>query len=184
MPRFELADDVHLRSLEPGDADELYRLVDANRDHLARWMPWAPGQTREGVVAFIDESIAQERESDGFQVALVAGSAIAGVLGLHRLDRDNRSTSLGYWLARSAQGRGLMTRAVARLIDHGFGELGLHRLQIRAAPDNPRSRAIPERLGFTEEGLLRGAERFGGQYRDLVLYSLLAPEWRGRDGAS
>ena len=46
----------------------------------------------------------------GFQVALVADSAIAGVLGLHGLDRDNRSTSMGYWLARSAQGRGLMTR--------------------------------------------------------------------------
>jgi ribosomal-protein-serine acetyltransferase len=67
-----------------------------------------------------------------------------------------------------------MTRAVKALIDHAFGELGLHRVEIRAAAENRRSRAIPERLGFEQEGILREAERVGERYQDLVVYGLLA----------
>ena len=85
---------------------------------------------------------------------------------------------LGYWLARDAQGRGLITRGVAAMLDHAFGPWRLHRVEIRAAPDNARSRAVPERLGFTLEGRLRDAERHPGGFRDLVVYALLAPDWR------
>jgi ribosomal-protein-serine acetyltransferase len=56
--------------------------------------------------------------------------------------------------------------------------LRLNRVGIEAAPNNPRSRALAERLGFREEGVLREAERFADDdYRDLVLYSMLASEW-------
>ena len=50
-------------------------------------------------------------------------------------------------------------------------------MEIRAATDNRRSRAIPERLGFREEGVEREVERIGTRYNDLVVYGLLAPEW-------
>jgi ribosomal-protein-serine acetyltransferase len=55
-----------------------------------------------------------------------------------------------------------------------------HRISIRAGTANTRSRAIPERLGFREEGVRRDAERSGDRYRDLVVYALLAPEWTSR----
>ena len=70
-----------------------------------------------------------------------------------------------------------MTLAVRALVEHAFRGLRVHRVEIRAAVDNVRSRAIPERLGFTNEGVLRGAQRFPDRYEDLVVYSLLAPEW-------
>ena len=56
--------------------------------------------------------------------------------------------------------------------------MGLHRVEIRAAEDNLRSRAIPERLGFEQEGVLREAERVGERYHDLVVYGLMASEWQ------
>ena len=96
----------------------------------------------------------------------------------HEIDRENRTTTIGYWLAEDQQGRGLMTAAVKRLLEHAFDELRLNRVGIEVAPNNPRSRALAERLGFREEGVLREAERFGDDdYRDLVLYSMLASEW-------
>ena len=98
-----------------------------------------------------------------------------GAAGFAGIDWVARATSVGYWLSEEHQGRGLMTRAVKALVDHAFGELELHRVEIQAAADNLRSRAIPERLGFQEEGTLREAERVGGRYHDLVVYGLLAP---------
>jgi ribosomal-protein-serine acetyltransferase len=66
---------------------------------------------------------------------------------------------------------------VQALIDVGFTELGLHRIEIRAGVENVRSRAIPERLGFTREGVLRGEGRGSGGFYDLVVYGLLEDEW-------
>ena len=70
-----------------------------------------------------------------------------------------------------------MTRAVSALVDHAFSSLGLNRVEIRAAPENRRSRAIADRLGFQLEGTLRQAQRIGDQYLDNAVYSMLAEEW-------
>ena len=113
-------------------------------------------------------------------MGLVVDGAIAGVAGFHGIERSDRSTTIGYWLAAPYQGRGLMTAVVRTLVDHAFDEWRLHRVELRAAPGNRRSRALAERLGFREEGLLREAERFGDEYRDLVLYAMLVSEWRRR----
>jgi ribosomal-protein-serine acetyltransferase len=177
MFRHALADDLHLRVLEDADADELYALIESDRGHLARWMPWAESETRAELAVFIDRTRKQLADSDGFQVAIVRDGAIAGVAGFHGIDRANRATSIGYWLAERHEGRGIMTRAVRALVDHALVDEGLHRVEIRAAPDNLRSRAIPERLGFREEGLLRESERIGDRYLDSVVYGMLAPEW-------
>jgi ribosomal-protein-serine acetyltransferase len=166
-----------LRPLAPADAAELHALVESDRPRLIRWMPWAAEQTLEGTAAFIRRALEQEATDDGFQRAVIAGGAIAGTVGFHRVDRENLSTSIGYWLGQEYEGRGLMSAAVRQLIDHAFSVWGLHRVELRIAPDNERSRALAGRLGFTEEGLLRDAERFGDEYRDLLLYSLLAREW-------
>jgi ribosomal-protein-serine acetyltransferase len=170
----ELSPGCHLRLLEERDADELYTLVAANHEHLARWLPWVEGHTPERSLEFIRATRQSLGASAGMTTAVVVDGAIAGVVGLHEISWMHRSTSAGYWLAEGHQGRGLVTAAVAAYVDHAFGTLGLHRFEIRAAVDNARSRAIPERLGFTQEGTLRGAERVGGRMLDLVVYSRLA----------
>jgi ribosomal-protein-serine acetyltransferase len=175
----DLGGGAALRPLAMTDADELHALVEANRDHLAPWMPWA-GQDRAGTRDFLDAAVVQEATGDGAQYAITRNGAIAGTIGLHRVDWRNASVSLGYWLARDAQGHGLVTRAVELLLGQAFAVLGLNRVDIRAAPDNARSRAVPERLGFVEEGTLREAERHADRFSDLVVYALLAAEWRAR----
>jgi ribosomal-protein-serine acetyltransferase len=75
-----------------------------------------------------------------------------------------------------------MTVAVAALLDHAFGAWDLHRVELSAAVENARSRAVAERLGFRAEGIRRGAERHGDRWLDMVLYALLAGEWRRGEG--
>ena len=177
--RLEINHRLHLRPLAPGDAEPLYAQVEAERERLAEWLPWAARQSLAGTRSFIAETRAQEQRGDGFQAAVVRDGEIAGVAGYHRIDRLNRSTSIGYWLASRHEGEGVMSAAVRALVDHAFGAWGLHRVAIEAAVANRRSRAIPERLGFSEEGVLRESELVGDRFLDAALYSLLASEWEG-----
>jgi ribosomal-protein-serine acetyltransferase len=166
-----------LRLLDESDADELYRLIDQNRAYLASWLPWAADHTRDATREFIRLTQRQVAANDGFQAALVCDGAIVGIAGFLGVNWPHGSTSIGYWLSERHQGRGLMTDAVRTLIDRAFGEWSLHRVEIRAATGNARSRRIPERLGFREEGVMREAERIGERYNDLAVYGILAPEW-------
>jgi ribosomal-protein-serine acetyltransferase len=70
-----------------------------------------------------------------------------------------------------------MTAAVRTLVDHALSTWRLNRVEIRAAVENRRSRAIPVRLGFRQEGTLREVEKVGDRYLDCVLYSMLAADW-------
>lgn len=177
MFRFSLNADQALRLFEESDAESLHELIERNRAHLARWLPWAEGQTLEGTQAFIRMSREQLADNDGFQAAILEHGRIIGAIGFHRVDWLHRSTGIGYWLAADAQGRGTMTLGVSALLDFAFRAWRLNRVVIRAAVENDRSRAIPERLGFRLEGTLRQAEFVSGRYVDHAVYSMLADEW-------
>jgi ribosomal-protein-serine acetyltransferase len=174
----DLGDGRSLRALEDGDADELFALIDANRDHLAHWMPFV-GQTRGAAdsLAFIRAARRQREENRGMQLAVVQREQIIGVAGFHAIDWTRRSTSIGYWLAANRQGAGTMTTVVCALLNHAFDSWELTRVEIRAGVANRRSRAIPERLGFRKEGVLRSAERIGTRVIDHVVYVMTAREW-------
>jgi ribosomal-protein-serine acetyltransferase len=148
MGRLEIAEGSHLRLLVRSDAEELHRLIEANRPYLSRWLPWAAGQTIEHTVDFIGRSREQLTANDGFQAALIVDEELVGVVGYHGVDWNNRRTAIGYWLSEERQGRGTMTAAVRLLTEHALSVWELNRVEIRAAVENRRSRAIPERLGF------------------------------------
>jgi ribosomal-protein-serine acetyltransferase len=175
--RFVLSDHCHLRLFEEADAEEFHRLIDANRAQLTPWMPWAADETPEGTLRFIRLTRRQVADNDGFQAAIVCDGRIVGAVGFHGVDWQHRSTSIGYWLDAGHQGRGIMTGAVRALVDHALRDWELNRVEIRVAPDNRRSRAIPERLGFRQEGVLRQAERVDDRYLDSVVYAVLASDW-------
>jgi ribosomal-protein-serine acetyltransferase len=173
-----IRDGAVLRAYVEDDAAELTSVVAANREHLARWLPWAATYGHQDSLDYITRKQGQIEADDGFEGAIVVGGEIVGGAGFHALDKLNRSSSIGYWLTAEAQGSGLMTATVRALLDHAFGVWELYRVVIEAVVDNARSRAIPERLGFTEEGVLRQAKLIRGRYEDAALYAMLAPDWR------
>jgi ribosomal-protein-serine acetyltransferase len=177
--RRELPNGYALRLLEESDADELFALIDANREHLGAWMPWVQHENEPAdVLPFIRATRQQIADNDGLQTAIVdPGGRIVGTVGVHNVDWLNRKTSIGYWLAASEQGRGTMTEAVRAYVNHAFTTWKLNRVMIQAAVENARSCAIPERLGFREEGILREVERIGDRVLDGVVYAMLAADW-------
>ena len=178
MFRHDLPGGASLRLFEEADADELFSRVAANRSYLERWLPWVEStHDPEPILEFIRMARMQVADNNGFQAAIVEDGRIVGAVGFHGVDWKNESTSIGYWLAEDHQGRGTMTAAVRALVDHAFSVWKLNRVEIRAAVGNTKSRAIPERLGFSKEGVLRKSERIGGRYEDSVVYSMLAEGW-------
>jgi ribosomal-protein-serine acetyltransferase len=177
----ELPTGARLRLPEEADAAAVAAVVAHNREHLAPWLPWAAGSTEQGVLEWIRASRRRIADNAGLVLLVEDHGGIAGSVGTGPIDWPNRSATLGYWLAAEAQGRGTMTAAVRAFLDHAFGTWRLNRIEIRAAPDNARSRAVPERLGFVAEGTLRQAERFGDHYVDHVVYAMLAGDWPQAD---
>lgn len=177
MPRLELSDTHHLRPVRESDVRELAALIDANRLRLAQWLPWAAANGVEDTRQFVRQALRQAADDNGFQAALVNQERIVGMIGFHVIQWPHRWTSLGYWMDAGEEGRGTMTRAVRAMVGHAFGQWDLNRVEIRAATGNARSRAIPERLGFRQEGVLRQVERVGGRFLDHAVYGLLAAEW-------
>jgi ribosomal-protein-serine acetyltransferase len=180
MFRLRIDEHVELRQPDFPDAPALFAAVDRDRDHLRAWLPWVD-RTRapEDVSGFLALSLRQYAENNGFQAAIVVDGALSGMIGFHGVNRAHRSTSIGYWLASGCQGRGIVTRACGALIKHAFLEWDVHRIEIRCATGNVRSRAIPERLGFTAEGTVREAEWLYDRWVDHAVYGLLRREWTG-----
>ena len=98
------------------------------------------------------------------------------MIGYHQVDRINRSVEIGYWLSADYQGRGIIARACRFLVNYAFTEMGLTRVVIRCAVGNHKSCAVPERLGFKKEGVLRQAEWLYDHFVDLVVYATLKEE--------
>ena len=175
MFRYELPGGCYLRLFEESDAEDLVRVIDENREYLAAWLPWVETTSQSVDVRreFIRHTRQQVADNDGFHAAIIDGDKIIGVVGFHSIDWNNRSTSIGYWLAADRQGRGTMTEAVKALTTHAFEVWDLNRVEIRVATDNLRSAAIPKRLGFTEEGVLHQAERHGDTFKDVAVHAML-----------
>ena len=171
---------VELRLVEDRHVQAVHDTVRRNLEHLRPWMPWAVADySLEGCRSWQRQALEQFARNDGFNAGIFHGDTFTGVIGLHSIDWASRSTTIGYWIAVEYQGRGIVTAACRTLVAHLFDVLKLNRVVIRCAPMNVRSRRIPERLGFCEEGVAREAERaIDGRYVDLVVYSMLAAEWQ------
>ena len=167
-----------LRPLEPGQAEMLFALVDANRERLRQWLPWLDRNRSAGDSrSFIEESIEKREREEELTYGIWTAGKLAGVIGVF-LRPKAPTAEIGYWIGAEYEGRGLITRAVDALLQHVFIDRNLHRVEILCAPGNTRSCAVPERLGFQLEGTLREAERLYDRFVDNRVYGLLRSEWK------
>jgi ribosomal-protein-serine acetyltransferase len=181
MFRRKVAPGIEVRQFEMRDAEPAFAAVERNRDHLRQWLPWVDyTRSVEDVRHFISRVQTQFDANQGPQAGIWVNGQFSGSLGCHAIDWANRSSSIGYWVDAAQQGRGLITRCCAVMLDYLFHEMALHRVEIRCGTENRRSCAIPERLGFTREGVVREAEWVNDRWVDLVVWGMLERDWRAR----
>eukprot|EP00736_Rhodelphis_marinus_P007386 Rmarinus@m.24638 len=167
--------EVVLKLVSPYMAKELFELVDSNRDHLSKFLPWVPLTTEvrhtEGWL------LAEQKKSLDMrclQLSIWHYDCLAGMVCLHDIDYLNNKTSMGYWIATAYSGRGIISQSVRTLARYAFSQMNLHRLEIICTVDNERSRKVAERAGFRQEGILQESLRLGDkEYKDAVIYGLI-----------
>lgn len=178
MFSYKINDTTELRLMQLHHAEELYHLTVANRKHLREWLPWVEDvRSTEDTKAFIRSALRHYVDNGSWNCGIWYHGQLAGVVSFHPIDWTNRSTSLGYWLGQSFEGKGLMTRAVRVAVNHAFRDLKLNRVEIRCAAGNDRSCAIPERLGFKKEGVLEQSQWLYTKYVDLIIYGMVKDRW-------
>jgi ribosomal-protein-serine acetyltransferase len=171
--------DAELRILDERDAQALFQLIEQNRAYLREWLPWVDfTRSVEDEVTFLRLLNAQYEGNSGFGCSIWYKGQPVGTISYHPIDWANQKVEIGYWLGASFQGKGLMTRSCEKLVTYAFENLGLNKVEIRCATGNKRSCAIPQRLGFRQEGIIRQGEWLYDHFVDLILYGMLANEWK------
>ncbi len=178
MFAFTIDDDIVLTLPQMHHAEELTAVVRDNLDRLRPWMPWAvEDYSLEHAKQFIFRTLDEFSRDGRFDALILYRGRFVGTIGFHHLDTTNKTASVGYWISREMEGKGVVTKCCRVIINYLFDTMGLNRVQINCNVENLRSRAIPEKLGFTLEGTLREVEYLDGRFGDWAVYSLLRREW-------
>jgi ribosomal-protein-serine acetyltransferase len=178
MLYFKVDENLEMRLVSERYAEEGYRVVRDNLEYLHEWLPWATeAYTVESAREFMRTALERFGREETLTLLIFFQNRFSGCIGFNKPDYVNKSTEIGYWQAADVQGNGIMTKCCRAVIDHCFGELDLNRIVIRCATGNRKSQAIPERLGFSLEGIEREAEWLHGKFVSLKVYSMLKKEW-------
>ena len=168
-----------IRPKQLGDGAITSAAVVETWEELHKWMRWAEDpsgftaelmeiRNRQVMASFI---LRECIELIGIETA--TGTAVIWC-GLHDIDWQGHQCDTGYWVRKSAQGQGIATEATNAMVRYAFGALGMRRIGLTHSAGNEASRRIAERLGFSFEGIQRGANVLpGGKHADRYCYARL-----------
>ncbi len=180
MFKLTVDSEIELRLPNEHYAKEAFDVIMKNYAHLEEWSPWVNEKISvESTREFYKKSF-EAFSDEGVEISLLIfyQGKVVGSTGFHEINRRNKSAEIGYWLAKEVNGKGIVTKCVERQLDYAFDEMKLNRVTIKCVPENLKSRKIPVKLGFTQEGIERESGWLHTRFADHVVYSMLASEWR------
>lgn len=169
-------DRLMLRMPEPGDGTKVNQAITASLDELKPWLVFANDEpsvddteinTREAHAKFI------KRESLRYLIFKKDTNEFVGSTGFHNINWDVPKVEIGYWIDSRFSGIGYMKEAIERITEYALEDLGCHRVEIQCESENQRSRAIPEKLGYQLDGVLKNHDLSvdGKQLTHTCIYS-------------
>ncbi len=181
----KIDENLELRLVTRKYRDELFELVRQNIDYLGEWLSWATAESSEkDTEAFIERVLKAFCNDEQIPLVIVENGKLIGTISAFSIDQNNKNAEIGYWISKDSQGKGIVTKCCSAIIDHCFQELDLNRIVIKCATENFKSQAIPERLGFTNEGISRQVAWLQDRFVGLIVYSILKEEWKGANSGN
>ena len=170
----KIDDKIRIDLIEEKHTQPIFEMVNNNRNHLRPWLPFVDRmQTVDFTQNFVKGTMQRNKEGNEFAFVIIDNDKMVGRVGVYKIDSQNKIGEIGYWIIENSQGKGIITMSCKALIDFCFNDLRLNRIEIKCGTENLKSKTIPERLNFTNEGIIRQGELLYDKFIDLNLYSLL-----------
>jgi len=173
---FNIDENYSLEYMHKMNASDLFEFIDSNREELSEFLSWVHLiQTKYDEQKYID-LLKSNKTSISF-IILFEGKII-GTNGFLCIDDINKNAQIGYCMDKNFKGKGINTKATKKIIEFGFSELDLQRIEFRIASKNIKSKAVANRLSAKFEGTLRKSYLLHNEFVDLEVYSILKNEYK------
>lgn len=167
-------DRLSLRSLALNDFLPLWLLIESNRNYLQKWLPWVETTTSiEKTRHFVQGALLYAKQNREFHWGIFEDELLVGLIGLHHVDWDCFSATLGYWLSEDRQGEGIMTSSIQTLVPSLHQDMHLKTLEIHVIPENAPSIQVAENSGFTYRKTVHQAEQVNENWQDHLIFEHL-----------
>jgi RimJ/RimL family protein N-acetyltransferase len=176
MFAIDLGDGAELRPLEPWQAPEFLAHMDRARESVDPWIPWAEYSADLASATATLQRYADKAATDTGRLygIWLDGTLVGGTMFV-AFNSATGNCEIGCWLEPAGRGRGLITKAVNRLIDWAIDVRGMYRIEWRCRTDNIASADVARRVGMQLEGVLRGDFAFHGVRHDTQVWSRVVP---------
>ncbi len=178
---------ITMRPLREEDFEQWQEVRLANEEWLLKWEPLRPANAPDAVrdrSAFLVRCDARRRDRQagvGFSFGVFVDGNFAGEMNLSSIHRGaHQNAYVGYWIDHRRAGHGYTPEALVALMQFGFDELNLHRLQISIIPRNSASRRVVEKLNVRAEGVANRYLQINGVWEDHIRYAMTSEEWAVR----
>jgi [ribosomal protein S5]-alanine N-acetyltransferase len=161
-----------LRALAPEDSAAVYAY--AFDPEVAKYMPWRAGSSELFAAGLV--SVVTQPQFMNWAITLPPRDTAVGMIFLHSFSRQHRKAEIAFNLSRAHWRRGIATEAATAVMEFGFGQLGLNRIEALCMPENSASATLLRKLGMTVEGTMRKVHHRYDGYQDMLLFALLATE--------
>lgn len=177
--RVDIEPNLSLALTELNHAKDIFELLDTDRENIGQFLDFVPATKIEGdELNYIKKKIhgvAQETDS---LFSIVKNEQIVGVIDLHFIDMKNKKAEIGYWLHSKYQHQGIMTKAVRKVCEYAFDNLGLNKLSIFADVKNIGSNLVAKHAEFSFVTIHKEYYFHEEQFCDMNEYSLLKRHFR------
>jgi len=168
-------DNLYLEMIHPAHSQDIFRLIDSNRDHLGKWFQWINRQQNiNDTRNLIEACIQQYHEGLGVTFCMVFNKRLAGLISYYGIDKDKQTLKIGYWLGKAFEGYGLVSKSCMTLLAILFNIGDFKLVTLACRMDNLKSCSVAERLNFK-------ITRFGIEPRDLphsyIYYNMDINQW-------
>lgn len=179
--KLRIGTNAYLALRQPHHAEEVFSLVQKNREHLTPWLPWVREyQQVADAHTSIQSNLDQASQNVSLNLGIWIEEAFRGMVGFTHIDPIRKKASLGYWLDENCTGRGWMTRACQVLMSHGFDTMGFKEIHSECARKNILSRKVLEGIGFTNHEVVQGPDWARQQGLLYLRYRMTRQEWNNR----
>ena len=180
MFKIEIDKEVHLELIHFSHAEDTFALVKKNRELFRTWLDWVDGtKSVEDTREFIDHALQSYANRKSVNCMIFHNNILVGNVGLLGIRKNYgiKKGELGYWLDADFHRKGIIHKAVKKMVEIGFTEYELDKIVLRCAVKNERSCNVAEKLGFTHEGRHREEIVVNNRVMDIDIYSILKREF-------